>query len=130
MEADEKPINYFSMMKRLNLIKEQGLLKKFDPDFKHFFLYIFKTVILIGYDTLTKKRKENKKIDISLKESQITDWKSEIREIESKMGLIQQIKENIKMKKTKEQRRQMASDDENKEKENDIKLIETVSFTH
>jgi len=127
LESEKESVNYFEMMKRLNLIKAQGNFRYGDPDYINFFIFIIKIVITIAFDTLTNKRIENKKIDIAIKEKLISNYENEIKEIKSKIELIEEIKAQVEMNKTQGERRQMASkDNEAKERENDQKLIETV----
>jgi len=127
LESEKESVNYFEMMKRLNLIKAQGNFRHGDPDYINFFIFIIKIVITIAFDTLTNKRIENKKIDIAIKEKLISNYENEIKEIKSKIELIEEIKAQVEMNKTQGERRQMASkDNEAKERENDQKLIETV----
>ena len=129
MESGKEAVDYFEMMKRLNYIKSHGSFKYHDLDYSKFFYYIIKTVIVIGFDTMTKKRIENKRNDIKFKENLVTSYENEVKEIKSKIELIQDIKSQVEMGKTTGERRQMANkDNECKEKENDQKLIETVIF--
>lgn len=115
------------MMKRLNNIKAQGIAKKNDPDYTNFFYLLIKIVIVIAFSTLTKKRIENKKNDIDIKEKIVTNYENEIKEIKSKIELIEDIKSNLEMGKTQQERREMAKkDNDNKDKENDQKLIDNV----
>lgn len=115
------------MMKRLNAIKLQGHINSSENQYKLFFKFMIKIVIIIGFDQMTRKRIENKKGDIDFKKKTVTRFENENKEIQSKIDLIDQIKENLEMNQNLGERRQLANrDSESKEKDNEQKLLDSV----
>jgi len=129
LESQKEAINYFEMMNRLKAIKAQGHFYKHDRHHIKLFYFLIKIVIVIAFDTMTKKRIENKQIDIDTKEMQITNWENEIKEIKSKIELILDIKSNVEMGKTSGERRQMAKkENDTKDIDKDQSLIDMMKF--